>query len=98
MGETKVSQDELKKLLHYRPDTGVFTWIKSVSKRIRVGAVAGSNSEGWMVIVINSKRYRANRLAWLYMTGEWPTRDIKYVNGRQDDLSWGNLKMGTRER
>ena len=98
MERLRITQEELKELLHYNPDTGVFTWVKPISKRIKVGTVAGSDSHGSTIIVINKKRYRANRLAWLYMTGEWPNFDIKYVNGRQDDLSWDNLKLGVRKR
>jgi hypothetical protein len=98
MESLRITQDELKGLLHYNPDTGVFTWVKPISKRIKVGSIAGSESHGLTIIVINKKRYRAHRLAWLYMTGEWPTVDIKFVNGRQDDIRWKNLKKGTRVR
>jgi len=98
MDNLRITQEELKKLLSYNPDTGVFTWIKSTSKRIKVGAVAGSDCDGSTLIVINKKKYQANRLAWLYMTGEWPAYDVKYVNGMKDDVRWSNLKMGTRKR
>ena len=98
MESLRITQEELKELLRYNPDTGVFTWVKPVSKRIKVGTIAGSDSHGLTIIVINKKRYRAHRLAWLYMTGEWPTYDIKFVNEQQDDLSWNNLKKGARKR
>ncbi|MFK7815000.1 MAG: hypothetical protein AB8B92_01570 [Gammaproteobacteria bacterium] len=70
----------------------MFTRVKAVSRRIKAGTVAGSDSHGLTIIVINTKRYRANWLAWLYMTGEWPTFDVKFVNGRQDDLE--QFKVG----
>jgi len=93
-----MTQSELKKLLSYNPDTGVFTCITPTSKRINIGDVAGSEGQGWILITINKKPYRANRLAWLYMTGEWPSHDVKCINGITDDVRWNNLKLGTRER
>lgn len=41
MDGMQVTQEELKEILHYRPDTEVFTWRKPVSRRIKVGTVAG---------------------------------------------------------
>jgi hypothetical protein len=93
-----LTQTELKEYLHYNPDTGVFTWKKSTSKRMKVGSVAGSHYSGTIGIVINKKPYRANRLAWLYMTGEWPACDLKPINGIPEDIRWSNIKMGTRKR
>lgn len=34
--------EELKKLLHYEPDTGFFRWKINVSKKIKANSVAGS--------------------------------------------------------
>jgi len=95
---THISQAQLKELLHYDPDTGVFTWLKPTSKRIKAGNIAGSDCNGSTIIVINKKKYQANRLAWLYMTGDWPVNDIKFVNRMPDDIRWNNLKLGTRKR
>lgn len=93
-----LTQKELKELLDYDPNTGIFTWKTPTSKRIKKGTRAGNDSHGTISITINKKHYRANRLAWLYMTGEWPTNDIKAVNGISDDIRWANLKLGTRKR
>ena len=93
-----ISAEELKQVLRYDPDLGLFTWIKSTSKRINIGDVAGSDANGSTLIVINKKKYQANRLAWLYMTGEWPAFDVKYKNGMKDDIRWSNLMMGKRKR
>ncbi len=38
------------------------------------------------------KRYKMHRLAFLYMTGEWPEKDIDHINGDTSDNRWCNLR------
>lgn len=80
-----LSQSELKDLLHYNPDTGVFTWNKSIS-RIKKGDIAGSiniNADGYkrIRIEIKRKKHQAHRLAWFYMYGRWPINQIDHIDG-----------------
>lgn len=85
----------LKELLHYNPETGVFTWLVSRGK-VKAGSVAGRlNKDGHRRIKIDGVEYFAHRLAFLYMTGEWPKelidhRDVDPANNR-----WGNLREAT---
>lgn len=92
-----LTQERLKDLLHYDPETGVFTW--RVAKRgIRAGAVAGAvhKDSGYILIGIDKKSYRAQRLAWLYMTGEWPPALVDHRNLDRADNRWANLRAATR--
>lgn len=73
-----LSHSELKRLLHYDPETGVFTWEIQLSPRGVVGGVAGSPTDGYIIITINRVRYPANRLAWFYHYGVWPTNLIDH--------------------
>jgi hypothetical protein len=91
-----LSANRLRKLLNYDPATGVFRW------RVRkgpynVGAIAGSihPPKGYREICIDGKIYRANRLAWLYMTGKWPKLEIGYINHKKSDTRWANLRAMT---
>jgi hypothetical protein len=86
----------LRKLLNYAPATGVFR------RRVRkgpynVGAIAGTihPPKGYRQIYIDGKFYRANRLAWLYMTGKWPKLEIGYINHKTSDTRWANLRAMT---
>ncbi len=64
-----LTQERLKELLHYCPETGVFTHI-SPRSGIRVGEVAGTKSKTCYVgLKIDGKIHKAHRLAFLYMTG-----------------------------
>ena len=35
--------------------------------------------------------YRAERVAWLLQTGEWPEGEIEHINGDHGDNRWANL-------
>jgi hypothetical protein len=90
-----IKQSELKEILHYEPTTGIFKWKVSNNNRINVGDVAGSiNSDtGYHRIKINAKSYFAHRLAFLYMTGEFPPEQCDHINHSKDDNRWINLRL-----
>lgn len=91
-----LTQDDLKSLLHYDPETGVFTWIDKPCSRIVSGRKAGGyGAHGYFRVSILGKRYYAHRLAWFYMTGEWPKDQIDHVNGCKDDNRFCNLRQAT---
>jgi hypothetical protein len=92
-----ITAEELRAQLHYDPETGVFTRIANVSRSDLIGSVAGTTrpaSTGYQTISVNRKRYYAHRLAWLYMTGEWPAV-IDHINGDKTDNRWANLRSVT---
>lgn len=78
--EGVISAKELKELLHYDSDTGIFTWKVSNGNRINIGDVSGSISkiDGYIRIKINGKMYLAHRLAWLYEYGYFPENDLDH--------------------
>jgi hypothetical protein len=76
-----LSANRLLKLLKYDPATGVFRWRVHRGGPNNFGGVAAGSihpPKGCRVICIDGKIYRANRLAWLYMTGKWPKLEIGY--------------------
>jgi hypothetical protein len=88
-----VTPERLRELLQYNPDTGIFTWIKPSSNRIKVGSVAScKDAYGYIVIRIDSKLYKAHRLAWLYCFNEFPEMSLDHVNGKKDDNRLDNLR------
>lgn len=92
-----LTQAELKKWLNYDPLTGVFTWAKPSHNRI-VGAVAGSLNLGYIRIKLNYKSYKAHRLAWLFMTGEFPQQKIDHKDTDKANNIWLNLREATTKQ
>ena len=92
-----LSQDQLKEVLFYSPDTGLFIRRKQGrGTRCKIGDVAGSTQvTGYVAIQVLSIMYRAHRLAWLYVYGEWPQDQIDHVNGIRDDNRICNLRQAT---
>lgn len=93
-----LSADRLRELLSYDPSTGIFVRIKSTCNRVKVGSVAGSpNSNGYLQISLGGRLYLASRLAFLYMTGEWPNEIVDHRNTDRLDNRWINLREATPE-
>jgi len=99
MTQNILTQKELKELLHYNPETGIFTWIKIKGSSNRtIGCVAGhNNGNGYLSIMINGKTHKAHRLAWLYMTKKWPKDQIDHDNHIRHDNRWVNLFEATNQ-
>lgn len=90
-----ITQAALKELMDYDPLTGVFTYRNSRKGRgagTQAGSVANS---GYRVMVLGGKSYTALRLAWLYVHGTWPSRNVKPKNGVKDDCRLENLHVTT---
>lgn len=84
-----MNQELLKEHLNYDPDTGIFTWIKGS----RIEKQAGSlNSRGYRQLRIKGKSYLAHRLAFMYMTGNFPENTVDHIDCNKDNNAWANLR------
>jgi hypothetical protein len=87
-----ITQQQLKDLLAYDLETGIFHWKVKPSKRFPAGMQAGSNVHGYIRIHIKGKLYGAHRLAWLYVYGHHPSDQIDHINGNPSDNRISNLR------
>lgn len=91
-----ITQDRLKQLLRYDPNSGQMTWISHHQQTQLIGKFAGAlDGAGYVVIGIDNKLYRAHRLAFLYMTGSMPPL-VDHINGVKSDNQWGNLRASNK--
>ena len=93
--QAALTAEDLRLILSYDPYTGELRWLRSKFKA-RVGQVAGCVwSSGYRVININGHQYLAHRLAWLYVHGVWPHRNIDHRDGVRSNNRIANLRMAT---
>lgn len=89
---SELTQERLKEVLHYDPETGVFRRKLITNPNQKVGQGVGSYDKGYLRIMVDKKMYLAHRLAWLYMTGSWPKDQIDHINRIPSDNSFKNLR------
>jgi hypothetical protein len=88
-----LTQERLKEVLDYNPETGVFVWKVQNGKRIKAGDIAGNvNKRGYTAIGVDCNLFRAHRLAWFYVYGKWPNDLIDHINGQRSDNRICNLR------
>jgi hypothetical protein len=82
----------LRHLLDFDPSMGVFRWRTPTSTKMKPGDPAGCLSQGYRVIRVEGRMYKASRLAWLYMTGDWPAQLIDHIDCDKANDRWENLR------
>lgn len=88
-----ISHVELLQRLDYNKETGYFIWKTVKGKKVKVGDRAGYlHHSGYRFITVNDKAYAEHRLAWFYITGEWPSGLIDHKNLNREDNRWENLR------
>jgi len=91
----RITAEELRSDLDYDPETGHLTW-KANRTGVSKGALAGKlEKNGYRRITVRRKVYLAHHLAWLHVTGHWPTKTIDHIDGDPDNNSFSNLRQAT---
>lgn len=93
--ESPVSLERLRQVLDYAPDTGEFKW-REVPLRspVKVGDIAGGNSaEGYTYLTVDFQKIPAQRGAWFYHHGVWPTEQVAHRDGNRKNNSIANLYL-----
>jgi hypothetical protein len=97
---TGLTQVRLKRLLHYDPETGVFTWLRGQPglRGCEAGGLWRGHNQTYWVIGIDGRQYRAHRLAFFYMTGRWPDPEADHDDADTLNNRWANLREATKSQ
>lgn len=93
MAVDDLTAQKLRELLTYNPQTGEF--VRRVDRAWRKAGTPIGYSKGkcgYLRIWLLGQQYQAHRLAWLYMTGEWPRGHIDHIDGIRNNNAWENLR------
>jgi len=94
-----LTQERLKELFSYDPNTGVFVRIEPFRNcSSKVGEAAGwSSAGGYVQISYQGGDCMAHRLAILYMDGYLPKYSVDHINRVRNDNRYSNLRVTTTQ-
>jgi hypothetical protein len=92
---TELTQERLKEILDYDPETGVFMWKVPGPKR-RLDRPAGCYNvlKACHEIRVDYRLWKAHRLAFLWMTGSVP-QYVDHIDGDARNNAWANIRPAT---
>ena len=87
-----LTQERLKELLKYNPETGIFTRLKSRGNTKAGDYCSTKDNKGYYQIKIDNRLYKSHQLAWLYIYGNLSENHIDHIDRNPSNNSIINLR------
>ena len=91
-----LTQERLKELFEYDPDTGLLIRNISVNRAKAGDIVTCLDHHGYIQLNIDGRVVKGHRIIWLYVYGVWPN-SIDHINGIRNDNRLCNLRSVSHE-
>ena len=92
-----ITQDRLKELVTYDPETGIFMRKVRTSNRVDMAKPMGTvDTYGYLWCSLDGKAFRLHRLAMIYVYGSVHYGDVDHINMDRKDNRISNLREVSR--
>lgn len=89
---SKLTQERVRELFDYDPETGSLSWRISPTNNVNIGDEVGCISDWCRVANIGYRIYKVHRIIWLYVYGYFPEHEIDHINRNPYDNRLCNLR------
>jgi hypothetical protein len=94
-----ITQQYLQDNFDYNPNTGLFVRTKKTGTNTKIGIpLTCDKGNGYVVFSVQGKLQLAHRMAWLYVHGEIPSKNIDHINGLTTDNRISNLRIANQSQ
>ncbi len=99
-----LTAEQVRYFFTYDPAEGLLRWryAAGMGGRYPAGYVAGTintgRSGGYRYVNVNGRHYKASRLIWVYMTGEWPPVQVDHDDRNRSNDKWYNLRLASNSQ
>ena len=76
-----------------------FTYDNGIlSRKDRKNSMGSYDKDGYLILKVKRKQFKAHRIVWLLFHGQFPTTEIDHINRNRTDNRIENLRLATRKQ